>query len=84
MPDGLIEHHHRMLVVGKRGGEVVEEELHGLGVGVRQYEREGSVPEARRRHDVGAGLHGREDVGEREAPVGEARRPFAAPPLAGR
>jgi hypothetical protein len=38
---------------------------------MRQDQREGIV---------GAGLDGREDVGEREAPVGDASWPLAAPP----
>jgi hypothetical protein len=38
---------------------------------VRQHEREAVIR---------AGLYGREDVGEGEAPVAEARRSLAAPP----
>ena len=71
VPAGLIEHHHRVLVVSNRGCEAIEEDLHRLGVGVGQHECEAVV---------GAGLDGREDVGEGEALVGEARRSLAALP----
>ena len=60
-----------MLVIGDRAGEAIEELLHRLGIGIRHDESKGIV---------GAGLHGREDVGEREAPVAQARRALAAPP----
>lgn len=49
----------------------LEREKRRLGVDVGQDQREGVV---------GAGLHGREDVGERGALVGDAARTLAAPP----
>ena len=60
-----------MLVVRERCREAIEKKLHRLGVGVRQHECEAVV---------GSGLDGREDGGEREALVGEARRSLAASP----
>lgn len=62
MPAGPVEHHDGVLVLSQRGREAIEEQLHRLGVGVRQHEREAVV---------GAGLDRREDVGEREALVGQ-------------
>ncbi len=59
-----------MLVLAIVLANAVEELLHRL-VGVRQDERE---------RVVGAGLDGRKDVGEREAPVAEARRALAPLP----
>ena len=64
VPAGLIEHHRDMLVVGKRRGKSVEELLHRLRIHVWHDERKAVV---------GAGLDGREDVGEREALVAETR-----------
>ena len=63
VPRGLIEHHH-MLAIGDRLEEAIEELPHRLGVGGRQYQGEGVV---------GAGLHRRKDVGEREALIGKTR-----------
>ena len=71
MPAGLIEHHRHVFVLGDGFGEVVEEYLHRFGVHIWQHERE-SV--------VGARLHAREDVGEREAVVAQARRALSARP----
>jgi hypothetical protein len=71
VPTRLIEHHDGVLVLVERRREAIEEELHRLGVGVRQDERETVVR---------AGLYGREDVGEREALVAQARRSLAPPP----
>jgi hypothetical protein len=67
----LVEDQGDVLVLADGCSELLEEPLHRLGVGVRQHEREGLV---------GAGLDGREDVGEREAPIAQARRPLAALP----
>jgi hypothetical protein len=67
----LVEDQNDMLVLADGCGELIEELLHRLGVGVRQYEREGIV---------GAGLDGCEDVGEGEAPVTQAWRALAALP----
>ena len=71
VPAGLIEHHRDMLVVGKRRGKSVEELLHRLRIHVWHDERKAVV---------GAGLDGREDVGEREALVAQPRWALAAPP----
>ena len=60
-----------MLVLADRLGELVEEELHRRGVDPGHDERECVV---------GAGLDGREDVGEREALVAQPRWALAAPP----
>jgi hypothetical protein len=57
-----------VLVLSDRHAEAVEKQLHGLGVDVGQDQREGVV---------GAGLDRREDVGEREALVGNAARTLA-------
>ena len=70
VPAGLIEHHDHVLVGGDCRREAIEELLHGLGIHVRHDQG---------KRVVGAGLDGREDVGECEALVGEARR--AVPPL---
>jgi hypothetical protein len=67
----LVEDQGDVLVLTDGCGELVEELLHRLGVGVRQNEGKGIV---------GAGLDGREDVGEREASIAQARRPLAALP----
>ena len=71
MPSGLVEDQDDVLVLADRCGELIEELLHRLGVGVRQHEREGVV---------GSWLDGCEDVGEREALVAEPRRTLASPP----
>ena len=71
MPAGAIEHDHGEFVFAKRGGETIEENLHRLGVGIWQHER---------KTGVGAGLHARENISEREAPIAQAWRPFAALP----
>ena len=71
VPAGLVEDQGDVLVVADRRGELIEELLHRLGIGVRQHEREGIV---------GAGLDGCEDVGEREALVAQARRALASLP----
>jgi hypothetical protein len=60
-----------VLVLFDRRAEAVEEQLHRLGVHVGQDQREGVV---------GAGLDRGEDVGEREALVGDAAWAFAALP----
>ena len=60
-----------MFVGADRCGELIEELLHRLGVGVRQHEREGIV---------GAGLDDCEDVGKREALIAQAWRALAALP----
>ena len=65
-----------MLISTDRFGEVIEEYLHRVGVHVWEHEREGVV---------GAGFDAREDVGEREAVIAQARRPLPArPPNAAR
>jgi hypothetical protein len=76
VPTGLIEHHRDVLVFADLGAEAIEEQLHRLGVHIRQDQREGIV---------GAGLNGCENVGEREALVGQPPRPLAAfpPDMAG-
>ena len=71
VPAGLIEHHRDVLVIADGRSEAVEEHLHRLGIHIRHDEREGVV---------GAGLHGREDVGEREALVAEPGWALASPP----
>jgi len=71
VPAGAIEHHDHVVVFADGGGEAVEELLHRLGVGVRHDEGEAVV---------GAGLDGREDVGEGEALVAQPRRALTAPP----
>ena len=71
VPSGLVEDQGDVLVFADRRGELVEKLLHRLGVGVRQHEGEGIV---------GAGLDRREDVGEREALVAQARRPLPSLP----
>jgi len=60
-----------MLILADRLGEAVEKQLHRLGVHVGQDQREGIVR---------AGFDSREDVGEREALVGNAARSLAALP----
>jgi hypothetical protein len=60
-----------VLIGRDRDRETVEKQLHGLGVHVRQHEREGIVRPR---------LDRREDVGEREALVGETGRALAALP----
>ena len=71
MPASLVEHHRHVLVRRQRRAEAVEEQLHCLRVDVWQDQREGVV---------GTGLNASEDVGEREALVGDAARTLAAPP----
>lgn len=71
VPAGLIEHHRNVLVITDRRGEAIEELLHRLRIHVWHDERKAVV---------GAGLDGREDVGEREALVAQPRRALAAPP----
>jgi hypothetical protein len=67
----LIEDQDDVLVLADGCGELIEELLHRRGVGVRQHEREGIV---------GAGLDGREDVGERETLIAQAWRALATLP----
>ena len=71
MPSGLVEDQGDVLVLADGCGELIEEHLHRLGVGVRQNQREGIV---------GAGLDRGEDVGECEAPVAQTWRALAALP----
>ena len=71
MPAGLVEHHRDVILLSKRGAEAIEEQLHRLGVHVGKDQREGVV---------GSRLHSGEDVGEREALVGDAARALAALP----
>ena len=40
MPTGAVEHHDDVRVGWPRGGDVVEEDLHGLGIDRRQHEGE--------------------------------------------
>ena len=70
VPAGSIEHHRDVLVIADGRGKAFEEHLHRLGIHVRHDEREGVV---------GSWLHGREDVGEREALVAQSRRTLASP-----
>jgi hypothetical protein len=67
----LVEDQGDVLVLVDRCGELIEELTHRLGVGVRQHEGEGIVD---------AGVDGREDEGECEAFIAQARRPLAALP----
>ena len=60
-----------MLVASERCRELIKKYLHRLGVRIRPDEREAVV---------GARLDAREDVGEREALVAQARRALAARP----
>src|SRR5258705_9073935 len=71
MPSGSIGEHDHVLVVANRARELIEELLHRLGVDVRHHQRKGIV---------GARLDGGEDVGEREAFVGETRRTLPSLP----
>ena len=71
VPPCLVEHHCDVLIIADRRGKTIEELLHRLRVHVRHDEREGVI---------GAGLHGCEDVGEREPLVANARRALAASP----
>ena len=71
VPAGLIEHHDGMLVAIDGGREAVQELLHRIRVRVGQNKGEAVI---------GAGLDSREDVGKREAIVGEAWRTLAASP----
>jgi hypothetical protein len=71
VPSGLVEDQGDVLVLADRCGELVEEFLHRLGIGVRQHEGEGII---------GAGLDCREDVGEREALVAQAWRALPSLP----
>jgi hypothetical protein len=56
-------------------GEAIEGQLHRLGIHIRQDQAEGVV---------GAGLHAREDVGEREALAGFCCRDISERTLATR
>lgn len=60
-----------MFVRGDRFGELVEESLHGLRVGVGHNEGEGIIAPR---------LDGGEDIGEGEALVAQARRTLASLP----
>ena len=71
MPAGLVEHQGDVLIFRDRLCEAIEELLHRLGVHVRHDQG---------KRIVGAGLDGREDVGEREALVAQARRALASLP----
>ena len=71
MPACLIEHHHRMFVISDGFGKAVEEGLHRRRIGIGHHQRESVVR---------AWLHGREDIGEGEAPIAEPRRTLAALP----
>ena len=71
MPSGSVEHHDRMFVRCDRCGEAIKEMLHGFGRDIGQDKCEGVV---------GAGFHGRENIGEGEALVGEAWGTLAARP----
>jgi hypothetical protein len=71
VPASLIEHQDGVLVIAERGGEAIEELPHRRCVDVRHDEREGIVR---------TWLHGREDVGEGEALVGETGRVLAPSP----
>lgn len=69
MPAGLVEHHRDMLIATNRLGELVEEDLHVVGVGVGQHEREAIIA---------TGLYGAVEIGEGVALVGATRRALAA------
>ena len=71
MPACLIEHHHGMVILGKRLGKAVEEGLHRRRIGVGHHQRKSIVR---------AWLHGRKDVGESEALIVKPRRTLPAPP----
>ena len=71
MPAGLIEHHDGMLIVIDDGREPDQELLHGIRVRVGQHKGEAVIS---------AGFDGREDIREREAIIGKARRTLAASP----
>jgi len=71
VPAGLVEHKGGVLVIGDGRCEAVEEFLHRLRVGIGHHKGEGIVR---------TGFDGREDVGEGEALIGEARRALATLP----
>ena len=71
VPSRLIEHHGDVLVAGYRPRELVEEQLHRLGIHIRQDQREGVVS---------SGLYRSEDIGESKALVGDAAWALAALP----
>src|SRR5665648_1046876 len=73
MPAGAVEHHQDMGVGWPRGGDVVEEHLHGRRIDRRQHE--GDVL-------AGGGTDRGEDVRPLVAELLNARRAFAAPPPA--
>ena len=71
MPACLIEHHHGMVILGKRLGKAVKEGLHRRRIGIGHHQRE-SIVRAR--------LDGRKDVGEGEALIAKPRRALSALP----
>lgn len=71
MPACLIEHHHRMFVIGDGFRKAVEEGLHGRRIGIGHHQCEGIVR---------ARFNGSEDVSEGEALVAKPRRALAALP----
>jgi hypothetical protein len=73
LPSGAVEHERNLRIRCNRGGEVVEEDLHGRGRDLWQYEGEAVA---------GGGADGAEQVGPLVALLAQAARPFAAYPPA--